>query len=496
MSSNASPPPSVGSRVARGAGWIFGFKLLERSLGFISTLILARLLVPADFGIIAMATSLMAILEMLTAFNFETALIQKPSPTTDDYNTAWTLNTLFGIVSAVAMVGLALPLASFYREPDLVAVVLVLAVAPLVSGVYNVGLVEYRKNLQFRPDFMLQASKKIGGFVVTVPLALLMRSYWALVIGMVAGRAIGTVVSYALHSFRPRPSLKNTRSLLNFSVWVLIGNGLITARMRASHFVLGRIGGAEQLGVFAMSSDVTTAPTTELVMPINRAIYPAYAQMASSPASMRRAYIAVIQMIAFAVAPTTLGLIAVAPLAIPLLLGPAWSGVIPLVAPLAIFGLCMSLQTNSMPAYLAMGQPKLAALTSGLALLLLLVPVVPLTAALGSKGTALACMISGALTVPFTFWLMARLLGLTAFDFLLSLWRPAAASLLMLLAVELYLAPAASVAHPSSPWLLLLSAVAIGAVAYVLSALLLWRLAGSPEGAEAFVLSRVRKIRR
>ena len=265
----SSAPQSVTSRVAKGAAWIFGFKILERSLGFVSTLILARLLVPEDFGIVAMATSLMAIIEMLTAFNFEAALIQKQAPTRADYSAAWTLNVILGVGSAIVMVALAHPLASFFREPGLVPVVFALSLVPIAQSAYNIWLTEYRKKLQFRPDFVYQASKKIGGFLLTVPLALWMGSYWALIVGMVGSQVIGTVMSYRLHASRPRLSLAGSRALLNFSTWTMIGNVLTTARVRASHFVLGRLGGPGSLGIFTMANDISTLPTTELVMPID-----------------------------------------------------------------------------------------------------------------------------------------------------------------------------------------------------------------------------------
>ena len=127
----------------------------------------------------------------------------------------------------------------------------------------------------------------------------------------------------------------------------MVGNVLATARVRASHFVLGRLGGTGSLGIFTMANDISTLPTTELVMPINRAVFPAYAGMAENPVALRMAYIAVIGMVALAITPAAVGLIAVAPLAVPLLLGPAWLGVVPLVPALASYGLSISLQTNS-----------------------------------------------------------------------------------------------------------------------------------------------------
>ncbi|MEZ5564339.1 MAG: oligosaccharide flippase family protein, partial [Gammaproteobacteria bacterium] len=95
---------NLNSRVARGIAWMGSARAVVRVLGLLSTLVLARLLVPADFGIIAMATSIAAGLELLTLFGFDVALIQRKSLTRDDYDTAWTLNTLMGLGLALLLV--------------------------------------------------------------------------------------------------------------------------------------------------------------------------------------------------------------------------------------------------------------------------------------------------------------------------------------------------------------------------------------------------------
>src|SRR5262245_27387881 len=102
-------------------------RLSERGLGLISTVVLARLLVPEDFGLTAMAMSLIALLQLLDAFNFDIALIQNQKAERRHFDTAWTSNVLLGVISAVVIFLLAGPTAAFYGEPRLKAVVEVLA---------------------------------------------------------------------------------------------------------------------------------------------------------------------------------------------------------------------------------------------------------------------------------------------------------------------------------------------------------------------------------
>jgi lipopolysaccharide exporter len=168
---------TIGSKMAVGAIWMVLAKLLERSLGLISTLILARVLVPHDFGIVAMAMSFVALLEMLSAFGFDVVLIQKQTKERRHWDTAWTFEIIFGLSIATLMVLCASPVATFFREPDLVDVLRVLAIGSAVQGFQNIGLVAFRTEMRFDREFKFLMAKKLMGFVITVPLAFILDSY-------------------------------------------------------------------------------------------------------------------------------------------------------------------------------------------------------------------------------------------------------------------------------------------------------------------------------
>src|SRR5258708_3471666 len=99
----------LGSRIAAGVAWMVVFKLLDRSIGIVSVVILARLLVPADFGLVAMATATIAVIELLSAFNFDMALIQRQEATRAHYDTAWTLNVAMAAGCALLVAAAAVP---------------------------------------------------------------------------------------------------------------------------------------------------------------------------------------------------------------------------------------------------------------------------------------------------------------------------------------------------------------------------------------------------
>jgi hypothetical protein len=210
--------------MAHGAAWMLLFKFAERSLGLISMLILVRLLSPTDFGITAMAGSFILMAEMLTAFSFDVNLIQNQNATEEHYSSAWTCNVLLGLTITALMLAAAPAITAFYRHDELFWVVCALALGPLVSGFENIGVVAFRKDMQFGREFAFQLSRKVIGFLVAVPLAYLTHSYWALVAAILVSKLSGTAISYFVHPFRPRFSLAKFRGLLVFSKWMLLNN--------------------------------------------------------------------------------------------------------------------------------------------------------------------------------------------------------------------------------------------------------------------------------
>ncbi|MDW8356266.1 MAG: oligosaccharide flippase family protein, partial [Bryobacterales bacterium] len=184
-------------------------------------LVLARLLVPADFGLVAMAMSVIAVLDLLTSFSFDVALIQKANLRREHYDTAWSLHFLLSCSCSLLVVAIAYPTAAFYGEPRLFEVMLALALAWFIAGFENVGIVDFRRLLNFRREFYFLAIRRALSFAITIGLTFTLRSYWALVIGTVAHRLIGVLLSYAMHPYRPRFSFATARELFSFSGWLV-----------------------------------------------------------------------------------------------------------------------------------------------------------------------------------------------------------------------------------------------------------------------------------
>ena len=273
-----SVPRDIGRVMAKGTGWTVGTQLVIQVIAMLSTMILARLLVPADFGLVAVATALAGALHAITEFSFDLALIHNQNATRRDYDAAWTLSICRNAILAGALAAGARLIASSFGDERLEPVVYCLALGTVFAGFQNIAVVDFRKELAFHRDLVFMVVGKLGPALVTVPLAFIWRDYWALVAGIVAGSVFKVALSFAMHRYRPRISFDGWHGLLHFSKWLLIGNLCAFIYGRSSTFVLGKISGASAVGVFTLSGEIAGIATANLLMPLRRAILPGYAK--------------------------------------------------------------------------------------------------------------------------------------------------------------------------------------------------------------------------
>ncbi len=139
--------------MAKGAAWMVAMRIAIRAIGLVSIVILARLLVPADFGLVALATMLYGLIEVMGQFGFDVVLIQNQSAGRRHYDTAWTLTVIRNLVLAGLLAAGAPWAAGFFEEPRLQSILYWLALAALVEGFANIGVVNFRKELRFHKDF-------------------------------------------------------------------------------------------------------------------------------------------------------------------------------------------------------------------------------------------------------------------------------------------------------------------------------------------------------
>ena len=476
----------INLQMAKGAGWMTLFTLLSRVQGLISMIILARLLIPKDFGIIAMASSLIAGVELLTALGLHVVLIQHPDPKPHHFNTAWTLKAVLGVLAALLVAALAIPVATFYGEPRLSTVIYMLAICVAVRGFDNIHTVWFQKNLEFRKDFFLRFVPRLAGFFITIPMAFYLRSYWALVAGMLFTSIFGVIYGYVLYPLAPRFSLAGAREMFRFSKWLLLSNFLAYGITKGVDIIIGRTIGASGLGAYTLSYELATMPTTQLTAPINRAVLPGYSKLAQDNDLLTKGFLNVTGMISVIALPAAIGIAAIAEIFVPVVLGKGWEQAIPIIKLLAWYGAIQCLLTNTGPLFNAVARPYYLTYVQIVSLAILLPTAYYLGTSGGITTVGWAFLITTSITTPLTIYNVQKILNIRLSMIAAVIWRPVFASLGMYYMVTSYI-------HwsPSSDLISLVLAIFIGAASYVSLLIGLWFLQGRPAGSEHAIFKHI-----
>ena len=477
----------VGRTLAQGSAWMVGLRWAMRGLGLLSTFVLARLLSPGDFGLVAMAMLVVGLVEVFGQAGQQLALIRIPDPMRADYDAAWTLGILVALAVALVTWAVAPAAAQYFHEPRVAWLIRLLALRPLLTSLDNIGVVAFRKDFRFGREFGFQVAQKLATVLVTVGCALWLRDERALVAGLLGGPAFGIVLSYALHPYRPRPSLAAAKGLLAFSGWMLLVNVAQYFHDKADEFVVGGVASAGAMGRYSVAADAATAPTIEVVLPATRALFPVFARLGDDREALRDAYLNVFSAACLISVATGAGMALVAGDFVRVALGEKWLAAIPLVRLLALAGGLYGIMHNGIAVLGATGHARLSGLLAA-SRTLLLVPALIAAGLLGNVETIAATRAVVTLAfIPGICLAIARVLPVTPSDMFLRAWRPVVAGGAMagvVLAVQ--------AASPENPWARLFLAAGAGALAYAGAVLLLWRLAGRPEGLEAAIVQQVK----
>jgi lipopolysaccharide exporter len=481
---------SLASKVASGTIWTVGMRMGIRMIGMLSVIIMARLLVPDDFGIVAQASMIYAFVELVTAFGFESALIQNHKATVDHYNTVWTLNVSRGVLNAIALAAVAYPAALILREERLHFVIYFYALASLIRGFANVGTVDFRKQFQFDRDFQFEMWNKVAGFVVSISVAWIWRSYWAFIAGVVSTSVTLLVSSYLMSPFRPRFSLSMWRPLIRFSTWVFTAEMLNAIATKMDVFVLSRFSSVANVGLYTVSFEISQTPSTEVAMPVARALMAGLSRVGDKPDEFRRLYLDTISLVLLVSIPAGVGVSVLANYVTEVALGQKWLGATPLIEILGLFGITRAVIAVSASAFMAYGRVDLMGKVTFVAVVLRIAGVLA-----GFHYGGLIGLAWGVLFASFGQMLMTLIAqnqaGMLYWSALLrTCWRVVVAAALMAAALKM---PGVDAFFAGQQlFVAFVSEVLLGVAVFAAALGTIWRLDGSQPGPETMMFEYIR----
>jgi len=425
MSGNAprSPEPSLTGRVVKAGWWSLATALAAQGLHFARVLVLAYLLAPAQFGLFGMALLAVATLNMFTRTGVEVALVQRRRDAESYLDSAWTMQLMRDCLLALVLLAGAPAVAWFFREPDVVLLLRVMAGSVALAGFTNIGVVYFRKDLQFHKHFLLEVGSAVISLAVGVALAYRLRSVWALVWSRYAGIGARCALSYLLHPHRPafRFDGAQMRELFRFGRWVLLSYAGLLLLTQGDDMVVGKLLGAGALGLYQMAYRVSNLAAAEVSHTISRVVFPAYCKVSEDRGRLAAAYLRVARVVLCLVVPLSAGIaLFIGPLT-RILLHERWAGIIVPAQVLALWGLRRAYAVTTDNVFISIGRPNLSTVLLWARVLILAVIVYPMTRALGTTGTALAVVACAVPVDVVAAVLVKRLLGLRWRE-LLGLW--------------------------------------------------------------------------
>ncbi len=468
-------------RFATGAGWLYGYRWLERLLDFLAIIVLARLLAPGDFGLVAIAASLVALVEGLSAFDVDKALIRSRDDDRALYDTAWTLSVLRGLLAALAMWALA----PWVADARMAAVLRVLALAPILNGLKNPRFVTFERDLAYSRLAVLTTGAKVVSVSAMLLLAVASRSYWALVLGQLAYALTGTLLSYLLLPYRPGISLARVSALAGFSGWLTLTSVVTALAMETDKLIVGWLVGVADAGLYFMTQRVGVLPTQELLSPLQRILFPAFSELSSDVPRLRRAVCESINVLASLSLPAGFGFALIAAEFVPLALGRQWSPIVPLLIVLVPYLGLRSTLSMTLPCILALGRTRLLFWVSA-AYALVHVPVfIAGTALFGLPGSIWSIVMAGVFYSYLNAWLLGSVLEISLAEIMGQLRRPLVATALMVAVVAGLAAVTPLGARAAdAPVLSLVIKILLGGAVFCGTLYAIWRLEGRPAGIE------------
>jgi O-antigen/teichoic acid export membrane protein len=336
---------------------------------------------------------------------------------------------------------------------------------------------------------------RIIAIVVTIGLAFLWRDYWALVIGLLAGRVLGTPITYAVMPFWPRLSLRSWRHLIGFSFWSWMGTMLAQVKERGDSIIVGRMLGTAQVGIFAVGSEFGTLPVTEVVEPLGRVLFSGFALLHRSDESPRRLYLGAIGTVILLILPAGLGISMVAEPMVRVVLGAQWLNVVPIIQIIAMFSPVAVFSVASGTFLTAGGRPRAVFLLSCISMSIRIPLMIAMIYLWGLPGAAAGVGIALMIDQGVFLWHTMRQLGITVIDLLSSVWRPVVASLVMVGCLNQF-GMAWTQAVVAYGWPVtedLATRCALGAATYAIALILTWQIVGRPDGVERELFTIARR---
>ncbi len=420
----------LGKRAVSGVFWTATSNWGDQISRLVVFMILARLLDPKSFGLVALALVFVGLVDVLADQGLVAALIQRKHVTPIHLQTGFWMLVVVGLGLMLALIALAVPLAAALHEDALAPVLVALAVVIPIGSLSSVQRALLSRDLAFR-SLALRTLVAIGvGSVVGISAALLGYGVWSLVAQRVSEELVATVVLWRVVPWRPafEFSIHEARELFGFGKHVVGFRLMNYANSNVDNFLVGAVLGPVALGFYALGYRILRLVIQLTSNLIDGVAFPVYARLQDDPDRFRRAYYKSGAYAALLAFPGFTAILVLAPELVPVLFGPQWGKSVPVMQVLALVGIVRSVNYLNSSTLTGLGKPKwrvvIVGVTTALTVTALLISVW-----FGIVAVAVATLIVAVLVAPLPYGAVHRLVPYSLARYLRGIALPLAASM-------------------------------------------------------------------
>ncbi len=337
--SSPDQPRKIADRALGGLLWSFTGTASQAGLQLLVLTILARLIDPAEFGVIGAALIVIGFADMFARLGIGQALVQRASLDDEHVAAALLLSLVASVILASLVAATAPVVATFFSMPRLVPLLRALAACFVVNGFAAISQALLQREMRFRDLAQVQVlSYSVGYGIGGVALALAGLGAWALAGAYLMQAITRAVLSFrkAPHSLQPRASRQACRDILSYGGGFTLGRIANYAALQGDNIVVGRTLGASALGIYGRAYQLMVMPVVLLGQVLDSVLFPAMAEVKDDPATLAKAYLRTTTAVTLLAAPICAAMIILAPEVVRVILGPRWAMVVPPLRVLAI----------------------------------------------------------------------------------------------------------------------------------------------------------------
>lgn len=341
--------------------WRFAERCGAQGVTFIVSIVLARILAPEVYGVIALVTVFTTILQVFIDSGMGNALIQKKDADDLDFSSVFYFNITMCTVLYIGMFFASPWIANFYEMPELTPVVRVLSLTLVISGVKNVQQAYVSRNLMFKRFFFATLGGTIGAAIIGIAMAYMGFGVWALVAQQLFNATVDTIILWITVKWRPKKmfSFQRLKGLFSFG-WKLLVSGLLdTVYNDIRQLIIGKMYSSSDLAFYNRGKQLPNFIVTNVNTSINSVLFPVMSGVQDDKTRVKSMTRRAIKISTYVMAPLMMGLFFTAPVVVKLLLTEKWLPCVPFLRIFCITHMFMPIHTANLSAITAMGRSDL-----------------------------------------------------------------------------------------------------------------------------------------